>query len=347
MLEDEDRRAVLAALDSGMIAEGEEVVRLETDFRQRLGLSTAVAVGSGSQALLLALRAVGVRPGAEVILPTLICPEVLAVIDEIGARPILVDVKEDGGICQQDVRRAMTGRTAAIIAAHLMGIWRDLSELRDLGVPLIEDCAQFVHGPAIPNARVVGEAVVYSFHATKLLAAGEGGLVACGAGPIAERLEGLKRFDTTLHKNNLFPLSDLQAALARAQLARLDAFLERRRSLAELYTTELASLPDIGLPWKWRDRSVFFRFPIRLSLPVDVSLESRLAAFAARGVAVRRPVDALLHRLRPHQANGTYPVAEDFYARTISLPLHPSLTEAEYRAVLQAAHEVLGEGKLG
>jgi UDP-4-amino-4-deoxy-L-arabinose-oxoglutarate aminotransferase len=347
MLADEDRRAVLAALDSGMIAEGEETARLEADFRQRLGLASAVAVGSGSQALLLALRAVGVRPGSEVVLPSLLCPEVLAVVDEIGAQPILVDVREDGGISQREVRRAVTERTAAIVAAHLMGIWCDLSELRDLGVPLIEDCAQFVHGPALPNACVVGDAVVYSFHATKLLTAGEGGLVACGTGPIAERLESLKRFGTTSHKNNLFPLSDLQAALARAQLARLDAFLERRRSLAELYSKELVSLPNIDLPWRWRDRSIFFRFPIRLSLPLDVPLESWFAAFAARGVAVRRPVDALLHRLCPDRASGSYPVAEDFYARTISLPLHPSLTEAECRTVLRAAHDVLGEARTG
>lgn len=167
---DEDCEAVVAVLRSGMLNEGAATRRLEQWFEHASGGGTAVATGSGSQALLLALRALEVGAGAEVILPTYVCAEVLGVVESLGATARLVDIADDYLINANATAAAITPRTRAIIVPYVMGIRTDIEPLRTHGVPIIEDLAQWLG----PVRAFKGDIQVFSFEATKVVAAGEG-----------------------------------------------------------------------------------------------------------------------------------------------------------------------------
>lgn len=324
-LGEEDLRALSAVLSDGMLASGGRARRLEDQLAARLGLAGARATSSGSAALLLALAALEVGPGDEVVLPTYVCRSVWRAVRARGAAPVLCDVEdEDWCASPATVELALTPRTKAVIVVHPFGIAADASGIRDLGVPVIEDACQALGAPGVGQA---GELCVLSFEATKLLAAGEGGAVS------SRRPELLRCADAADQIRH--PLSDLQAALALSQLARFDAFLARRRALAERY---LSALPGVAarLPSELRGRSVFFRFPLRVE---GDRFEALRAAFAARGVHVRRGVDALLHR--EFAVAGSFPGAEACFRETLSLPLYPSLSDSEQGEVIAACRALL------
>jgi UDP-4-amino-4-deoxy-L-arabinose-oxoglutarate aminotransferase len=180
----------------------------------------------------------------------------------------------------------------------------------------------------------MGDACVLSFHATKLLATGEGGMALSARPEISARLDDFRRDRFAAAPLRVAPLSDLQSALGLSQLARYDDFLRRRRSLAERYFDALSGATAVRLPDDVRDRSLFYRFAVRSSRPFDAVAE----AFAEDGVTVRRGVDALMHHRMA--APGTFPVAEQLFAETVSLPLYPSLSDAESDRVIASARRV-------
>ncbi|MGE0385663.1 MAG: DegT/DnrJ/EryC1/StrS family aminotransferase [Gammaproteobacteria bacterium] len=335
---DEDVAGVVEQLRSGMLAEGEAAARVESWFAAHGAAAGAVAVGSGCQGLLLALRALGVRAGDEVILPTLVCPEVWSVVDWCGAKAVVVDVDEDYLLSLEAARAALSPRTRAIILPYVLGIHRDPAPLRSLGVPVLEDCAQYLD-PARMAGALLGDAVVYSFEATKVLAAGEGGLVLTRRDDVARALRAAKRCGKSGGKLNLFPLSDLQARLALTQLGQIDAFLARRRTLAQRYLAAFEGHPSIAVPHAVRTASMFFRLPLQMRAGGKEEVDALIERCAARGVSVRRPVDRLVHRLPGVRAQCL--VAEDLHARTFSVPLYPALSDEDAQAVVRAVLDSL------
>jgi UDP-4-amino-4-deoxy-L-arabinose-oxoglutarate aminotransferase len=327
----DDTEQVVACLQSGMINEGVLSARLEALFAQRFG-GIAVATGSGSQGLLLALTGLGVEGGGEVLLPTYVCPEVLAVVETLGARAVLIDCGDDWLLDMEQAAGLVTSATRAVVLPYTMGI-APADDPRALGIPVVEDLAPWFGDGAAPR----GDVQVFSFEATKMLAAGEGGMVVARDPALATRIAAQKRIDGSPYKRNLYPLSDLQAALALSQFSRVDQALARRTALAARYLDGLAGCAA-RLPTLLADRSAFFRFP--LLLPAEMDLDAVVAAFAAEGVAVRRPVDRLLHQLRP--AGRRFPVAESLHARTLSIPLYPAMTDSDADCVIAAARTVLG-----
>ncbi|GAB1849127.1 UDP-4-amino-4-deoxy-L-arabinose aminotransferase [Achromobacter xylosoxidans] len=328
---DEDCEAVVAVLRSGMLNEGAATRRLEQWFEHASGGGTAVATGSGSQALLLALRALEVGAGAEVILPTYVCAEVLGVVESLGATARLVDIADDYLINANATAAAITPRTRAIIVPYVMGIRTDIEPLRTHGVPIIEDLAQWLG----PVRAFKGDIQVFSFEATKVVAAGEGGMAMARTPELAQRLVQAKRIASSPYKLNLYPLSDLQATLALSQLERLSKTWERRQMLAQRYIAGLADTPVI-VPAQRIEHGMYFRFAVQL--PAGFEVAQAITAFARHGVAVRRPVDSLLHHIRSTTA--TFPMAQALYDRTISLPLYPALSDDDLDVVLSAAHAV-------
>ncbi|HUQ86866.1 MAG TPA: DegT/DnrJ/EryC1/StrS family aminotransferase [Vicinamibacterales bacterium] len=334
-LASEDRTAIERTLTSGMIADGATRRAFEDAVASRLGVTAGLATGSGTAALTAALVAVGVAPGDEVIMPTYVCDAVSVAIHAAGARPVLCDVEMDRCMSAATVTPRLTPRTRAIVAVHPFGAVADVASIQELGRTVIEDCCQ-AFGAARNGALAgtLGDACVLSFHATKLLTTGEGGMALGRTSAVATRLDHLRR-GADLGRYQAPPLSDLQAALGISQLDRYDEFLSRRAAIAAFYMTALRDV-DVQLPEDVADRSIFFRFPLRSRL----AFEDVRQAFASHGVHVRRGVDRLLHS---DSEKRLFPNAERLFAETVSLPIYPSLSDDEAARVADAARLVFGK----
>jgi dTDP-4-amino-4,6-dideoxygalactose transaminase len=318
------------------VAAGPEVAAFEQELTARLGTEAAVAVSSGSVALELALRALAVGAGDEVLIPTYVCDALHHAVVRTGATPVLVDADPATlSLAAADARTRLTARTRAVIVPHAFGLAVDLAPFLALGVPVIEDCAQTL-GARLDGRPVgsLGTLAVCSFYATKLLTTGEGGAVA-GPAALLARVRDARDYD---ERDDLAPrlnakLSDLAAALGRSQLARLDAFIARRRALAARYRERLAGV-GCTVPVESGPRHVYHRYVVEVDRP-PATVQ---AALAARGVAARRPV------YRPaHRALGLpgFPEADRLWARALSLPCYPTLADAEVDAVAASLREVL------
>jgi len=327
---------VAAVVRRGWVAPGPEVAAFEHELAARLGTEAVAAVSSGSAALELALRALGVGPGDEVVIPSYVCDALHHAVTRTGARPVLADAdRATLSLSAADAAARLTPRTRAIIVPHAFGLAADLRPLLGLGVPIVEDCAQTLG--ARLDGRVVGSLgtlAVCSFYATKLVTTGEGGAVA-GPAALVEGVRAARDYD---ERDDLSPrvnakLSDLAAALGRSQLARLDAFVARRRAVAARYRERLCGVP-CALPVEAGPRHVYHRFVVEVDRPPAVVQ----ASLAARGVAARRPV----YRPAHHALHlGGFPEADRLWARALSLPCYPTLTDGEIDTVAAALGEAL------
>ncbi|EPR36193.1 DegT/DnrJ/EryC1/StrS aminotransferase [Alkalidesulfovibrio alkalitolerans DSM 16529] len=335
-IEAEDFQAMQRVMSGRMLAEGALAGELARRLSALAGGAGGVACGSGTQALVLALLAAGVGTGCRVALPTYVCPSLLAAIRHVGARPVFCDIAHDL-LLDPDQALAAAQTCEALIVPHILGRWRDFSALRGHKAVVIEDFAQFLcPGEDFPG--LVGDLSIFSLQATKVLCAGEGGVVVAAEPGLVDRLADLKRIDGSIYALNLWPLSDLQAALGLAQLDRLRDFTARRARVAEAYLSLLRDLP--GLSWPAAVRCMHFRFPVLV--PEGRGVEGLMAAFESRGVAVRRPVDILTHRFEPGVRDEDFPVAREVWDRTLSLPIYPGLGDGELEMVLNVARGVLG-----
>lgn len=335
---DADVDAVVGRLHSGMIAQGAAAARLESMLAERYGFAAAIAVGSGCQALLLALKSSGIGPGAKVGLPTYVCPELLGVVEAIGAEPAIADVDESYQLDWQDPALD-DERIKAVVVPSLFG-WRASGPPTGLpGVSIVHDWAQYLpKGGAFADVEIA----ILSFGATKALAAGEGGAVLVRDPELARRVRDFKRITGSRYGVNLYPFSDLQAALALTQLGRLDEMIDRRQAVAAQYLRVAAALPAVSA-LQPTPQDVPFRLPMRLvadrAPQLTGGVDALIEAFARHGVAARRPVADLLHHVRA--AGRHFPIAERLYAETFSLPLYPSIASAEINVVVGAMREVL------
>lgn len=335
-----EEEALLRVLRSGQLAQGPEVAALEKEAAPRLGHTDGVAVGSGSQALLLALRSLGLGPGDRVALPAFTCAAVLHAVQWSGAEPVLLD-NRPGGIAPGPEELTAVGPVDGAVLVHPWGYPLDPAPWRDQVPRLIEDCAGSVGALwAERPVGATGQAAVLSFYATKMLCAGEGGLLASSDPDLLERARDLRDYDgrTTPAVRFNFKLSDLQAALARAQLERLDAFLDTRRRLASRYDRAVPGLglePVSPLPGS---RPSWYRYLCRAAGDVTGLLEH----CERNGVHCRRPVPVTLDRL----AGGpVLPQARLAWQRLVSLPIHPGLSDQEQERVIAVLATAPGAGR--
>jgi UDP-4-amino-4-deoxy-L-arabinose-oxoglutarate aminotransferase len=322
-IDESDVAAVAAQLRSGQLAGGAAAARFEARFGTAIGADadSVLAVGSGTQALEIALRLVGIGPGDPVVVPTYACRALVDAVRAVGATEIVCDVSGDYSL---DVA-AIDDAPAAIIAFHPFG---RRMPLPSLGCPVVEDCAHAL----LPASDA--DVSVYSFHTTKLLATGEGGAVVARTDAVRARLTQLRHgYDSEgrLAARSFVPLSDLGASLGLAQLERCEAFERRRREIAAVYDELLAGVLEPVL----REQ-----VPFRWVAQTDTEFQPLREELEKRGVAVRRPVDPLLHHELGLDA-GAFPVAERLYRRTVSLPLYPSLSTEQARYVAEQTIEVL------
>ncbi len=344
-IDQEGLRATAEVLRSGQIAQGPWVERFEREMAAFFGLQCGVAVSSGTAALELALRALRIGAGDEVIMPSYVCPAPWLATQRVGAEARLVDIDlntfniDPIAACQ-----AVTTKTRAIVVPHLFGLPADLTALDQIGIPLIEDCAQTL-GVTEQGRPVgtVGRLTVCSFYATKLLCAGEGGMVLSNEGALLERVRSLREYDgaATLDPSSFnLKLTDLQAALGLSQLGRFSAFHERRRLLAAGYRKALSTTAAVCSSLPPGRTHGYYRFVIRLPHLRTNSdgLSVLISRLEQQGIHCRKPVFRPLHR---YLDQAGFPNSDEADRTALSIPIYPDLTDDEVLHIQQSLAEVL------
>jgi len=330
-----DIAAVSGVLSSAMLAQGARTRSLERRLAAWLHAADGVGVASGSAGIVLALHGLKVGAGDEVILPTYVCRSVLQAVLAASATPVLCDVGPNWVMTPADARRVLSSRTRAVVVPHLYGFFADIDGFRALRVPVIEDCAQALDAPGKRSSK--GDVAVLSFHPTKCLTSGEGGMAISSDANVLERMRAYRDGNNVGYQARLFsPLSDIAASLALAQLDRYEEGLARRREIASSYLGAIESCCPAALNRAVLDDSMFFRFPLR----VPGGLDACQQAFADFGVQVRKGVDALLHR-GMGQADQSFPVAVELFETTVSIPIYPALSRSQELRCIEALTQVL------
>jgi dTDP-4-amino-4,6-dideoxygalactose transaminase len=341
--------AIAAVLDGNRYILGPQTQAFEQEFAAYLGVAHAVGVGSGTEALHLALRACHIGAGDEVITVSHTAVATVSAIELAGAVPVLVDIDPvTYTIDPQLIERAITPRTKAIIPVHLYGGAAHLQPIVDLArkydLKLIEDCAQ-AHGARYAD-RVVGsygDVACFSFYPTKNLGAiGDGGLVATNDPQIAENLNLLRQYGWRERYVSEVAgwntrLDELQAAILRVKLRYLDEDNAKRRALAAIYDEQLAGVVTLPIELE-NTRHVYHLYVIRYA-----QRDALMAFLRERGIgtAIHYPVPIHLqpaYRGRLGDA-GSLPETEKAAREIVSLPMYPELSAEEVQTVAQAIRE--------
>lgn len=311
----EEARAVERVLHSGRLAQGPEVEAFEAECAAACGRRYGVAVNSGTAALHLALAALGAGEGDDVAIPSYACAALTTAIRLQRANPVLFDSGFEHNLAAEGI--PLSCRYGILV--HLFGASAPVPQ-QDLR--LIEDIAQSMGGASGRSAPVA----ITSFYATKLMTTGEGGMLLTDDADLAEFARDRRDYDNREvdAARHAYKMTEFQAAMGRVQLARLPEFLARRRAIAERYHAGLKDLP-VRLPNP--DGHVFFRYVV--ATPHRDALE---AFVLERGVEAKRPV----YRPAHHYLGGVFPNAERAHAECLSLPIYPSLVDAEADLVIES-----------
>jgi UDP-4-amino-4-deoxy-L-arabinose-oxoglutarate aminotransferase len=334
-----DVAALAAVLRSHQVGAGALGVELEDTFASWVSAAGGVAVSSGAAALELALRTLGCSTGDEIILPSYVCRDVLEAILNAGAKPVFCDVGPDWLVARSNVITARTPRTRALILPHLYGRFADTASMCDLGMPVIEDFAQAV--AACGTVRLIGEIGIFSLHPTKCLTAGEGGMMVARTSGQVERARRWRDGCRGLVDRRQFAsLSDLAAALALSQLRRYDDFLTCRNVIAKRYAEAAAHWSDVRQTPPSSPYDMRFRFTFHHPR----GLTAFVGKFEQKGITVRRGVDELLHRLCG-LPDSSFVQSVAHFNTTLSLPIHPELSEIDVDRVIAAADGIFGKSR--
>ena len=371
---------VADSLRSGWITTGPKTQRFEEDFREYVSAGHAVAVNSCTAGLHIALAALGIGPGDEVIVPTLTFCSTANVAIHLGARPVLVDVGEDFNVTPDAIQQAITKKTKAIIPVHFAGQACDLEAIYAIAaqhkLPVIEDAAHAV-GAAYHDLKIGSDALqashpdlqrvtVFSFYAIKNLTTGEGGMITTADADLAERLRLLslhgmsrdawKRYSSagSWYYEVVLPgykcnMTDVQSAIGIHQLARLDDFISTRTRYAQLYNMAFSSMPEIEIPITQADRKhAYHLYVIRLNLEkLAIARAQFIEELRARNIG--SSVHFIPVHLHPFYqetmgcGKGDLPVAERLYEGIVSLPLYPKMSEKDLQDVVEAVRYIVNQ----
>lgn len=327
----EEEAAATRVIRTGRLAPGPEAARLESLVARLAGGADAVALASGTLALTLALRALGIGARDRVAIPAYGCAALLHGVRAAGAEPILCDIDPRGLALDPEDLVRRHGAASAVILVHPFGIPSRPDPFRSRGLVVIEDCAQAL-GAADRNRPVGarGDAAVFSFAPTKMITCGgPGGALAAPAATLVRTVRDLAGHDEKQtdrpRVNGL--MGDLHAAIACRQIDRLPAFLARRAAIAARYDAAFAALPVTRPAAPPDSRPAVTRYLMRVPDAASI-MESLNSA----GIEARRPVHLPLHRLTG--APGRFPATDDAHATIVSLPVHPSLTDDEIERVI-------------
>ena len=341
-LRDEIDNAIGSVLSGGRYILGPLVETFEDEFARYCGAARGIGVGSGTDALKIGLRAIGVRPGDDVLVPAVSAAATGMSVAAMGARPVFVDISlEDFNILPEQCLERKTSRTKAVIPVHLYGMPARLKEIGKAGLPILEDAAQ-AHGSDASWGRCgsFGVAAAFSFYPTKNLATyGDGGMLVTSDATIAEASRLLRNYgqrenysSKILGENSR--LDELHAAILRLNLRRLDEWNGRRRAIAEKYREAFRELP-IGLQAQTGKSNAHL-------FVVTTAHRDRFRSYLDEcGVPTFTHYPVPLHRqkafaeFRPARC----PNADLLCSRVLSLPMHAFLSDADVDRVIETVHE--------
>jgi dTDP-4-amino-4,6-dideoxygalactose transaminase len=328
--------AIRKVVDSGHFILGENVREFETECASYLGVKHAISLASGTDALLIGLRALGIEPGDEIITSSFSFFATAEVISLLGAIPIFADIDPlTFNLDPYETAKKITSKTKAILPVHLFGQPADMKAFqilaREHGLLLLEDAAQ-AFGAEYQNKRVgsFGDAAAFSFFPTKNLGAfGDGGLLVTGSDSVAEKARILRVHGSRsrYHHEALgyaSRLDEIQAAVLRVKLPWIDEMNAKRDRVASRYDEMLTSVPTLELPARADDRShIFHQYTVRIKGRDRNDVQRRLAA---------REVDTMvyyplpIHKLDVYRMSLTLPHVETAAEQVLSLPMWPDLT---------------------
>lgn len=361
VLDGNERKYLHECIDSGWISsEGPFVREFEDSFATLVGRQHGIAVANGSGALDIAVKALHIGPGDEVILPTFTIISCAASIVRAGATPVLVD--SDPQTWNMDVTQVaekITNRTKAIMVVHIYGLPVDMNPLVELaekhGLTIIEDAAE-MHGQTY-NSRMCGsfgDISTFSFYPNKHVTTGEGGMLVCDKPELAERCRSLRNLCFQAKRRFVheelgwnYRMTNLQAALGLAQLERLDDFVARKRRMGQRYSELLADVSGIALPLARTAyaENVYWVYGLVLDdrLPCDAAEVMR--RLGTRGIGTR-PFFWPMHEQPVFNKMGlftgeSYPVAERLARRGFYIPSGMALTDSQIERVAAAVREVM------
>lgn len=354
----EEAEAAAEAVRSGWVAQGPRVAAFEKALAERVAAPHGVAVSSCTAGLHLALLAVDVGPGDEVVVPSLSFIATANVVRQAGADPVFADVDPTTmNLTTDTIEPVMTPRTRAVIAVHQVGMPAQIDDIAALcsrrGVAMVEDAACAI-GSTYQGRPVGGlsRLTVFSFHPRKILTTGEGGMVMTDSAELAERITRLRQHGMSIGAYERheaagpvieqyvesgwnYRMTDVQAAIGLVQLAKLDAMVVRRRELAERYRALLGDVSTIALPADPPHGTTNYQsYSVRLLPDHPETVEVLTKRLEASGVSPRRGVMAA--HLEPAYAGHGHvplPVTEDLTAHTIILPMFHQMTDAQVERV--------------
>jgi perosamine synthetase len=362
VLGEEEERAVLEVLRSGQLSLGPRVLEFEQAFAARVGAALASAVSSGTAGLHLALRAVGVGEGDEVVTsPFSFVASANAALYE-RARPVFADIDPVTLNLDPDAAAAaVTERTRALLPVHIFGYPADMPAFERLaerrGLAIVEDACEAlgaVHADGTPVGGR-GHPAAFGFYANKQLTTGEGGMVTLGEVALKERIDSERNQGRApdmgwLDHDRLgfnYRLSDIACALGIAQLRRLEQMLADRARVADAYREALSGIDGLQLPCADLEGNRRGWFVFVVQLPRGVDRDETVRALAAAGVQSKPylPAIHLMSFYREHfgHREGEFPACEDVAARSLALPFFPEMSEGQVARVAQELRGVLSD----
>ncbi len=371
-IREDEIQSVAETLRSGWLTTGEKVKRFEEDFARYVGCAHAIAVNSGTAALHLALDALGIKEGDEILLPTMTFAATAEVVLYFKARPVLVDCRRDTfNIDPDQIEKRITTRTKAIIPVHIGGqpceMDRILEITRNYNLKVIEDAAHAL--PARYQGKKVGtisDITCFSFYATKTITTGEGGMATTENPEWADRMrimslhgisqDAWKRYTAegswyyeVLYPGYKYNLTDIAAAIGIEQLKRCDQFWEARRTIAAMYDKAFADIPEIRRPVSIPDvQHAWHLYVIQLELErLRITRNEFIEALKKENIGTS--VHFIPLHLHPYYRNTfgykpqDFPNANAVFERIISLPVYPRMTEANVKDVIAAVRKIIRE----
>ena len=333
---------IAAVASAGHYVLGPEVAAFEAELAEYLGVRHVVGVGNGTDAITIALRALGVQPGDEVVVPSFTFYATAEAVVTAGGRPVFCDVDaHTRNVTAETVRAALSRRTKAIVAVDLFGAPAPVPELRDIGLPVLEDAAQAV-GATLGgrHAGALGAAATISFYPSKNLGCfGDGGAIATDDDQVAELARALRfhgsrdklRFDYVGYNSRL---DELQAAILRVLLPHLDGWVAGRRAAAAAYLE--AGLPDhVTVPAVIEGAEPAWHLYVVTHRRAD----ALAAALGEQGIQARGYYRTPLHRqpaMAPYAEGPNLPVSDELARTNLALPMGPALGAERARRVVAA-----------